>query len=95
MVFCFYVVNACRLWADLQGSVERHKTDLQYKKLHKDIQDLLGRLRCAGLGAFCACIDRCCGYLCAYYLNDSPCCEKVCKIQTLYRQQQGSYRRDI
>ena len=49
----------------------------------------------AGLGAFCACIDRCCGYLCAYYLNDSPCCEKVCKIQTLYRQQRGSYRRDI
>lgn len=31
MVFCFHVVNACRLWADLQGSVERHKTDLQYK----------------------------------------------------------------
>lgn len=31
MVFCFHVVNACRVWADLQGSVERHKTDLQYK----------------------------------------------------------------
>ena len=95
MVFCFYVVNACRLWADLQGSVERHKTDLQYKKLHKDIQDLLGRLWCAGLDTFYACNYRCCGYLCAYYFYDSACCEKVHKIQTLYRQQRGSYRRNI
>ena len=31
----------------------------------------------------------------AYYFYDSACCEKVHKIQTLYRQQRGSYRRNI
>ena len=46
MVFCFHVVNACRLWTDLQGPVERIKQIFNIKTTR--YLRLTGRLLCAG-----------------------------------------------